>query len=258
MDNALINEFEQGFNGIVEVTRGHKDHLISPQLVEEIKKKVSNAAPQIVLAEETLLATPSVKATENKKPATVTSIVERVPDSREESRLRQKMEKMFQERELIEMARCDAESMKYERDFHSELLGIRFFAPLFKTVSSSKPPLFVASPEPAYTFTNLRPQLSNENNVLSKHSKILAFRALSGMVKPRLVCCRSEQQEVAFRTVGSSAAPEPNDQLMRPLQVRFAKSDGILSSLREHYELMADVVAKLEQVSLKYKPRLLK
>jgi len=30
MDNALISEFQQGFNGIVEVTRGQKDTVMSP------------------------------------------------------------------------------------------------------------------------------------------------------------------------------------------------------------------------------------
>jgi hypothetical protein len=33
MDNAIINEFQQGFHEIVQVTRGQKDTVISPTIV---------------------------------------------------------------------------------------------------------------------------------------------------------------------------------------------------------------------------------
>jgi len=69
MDNALISEFEQGFNGIVEVTRGQKDSVMSPQIVEEIKKKVSKVVPQIVLAEEAVLPHMKLKEERSSAPA---------------------------------------------------------------------------------------------------------------------------------------------------------------------------------------------
>ena len=83
------------------------------------------------------------------------------------------------------MARCDGESMKYEEDFHSNLLSIRFYTPKLKTVQSSAPPILVVCPEPAYTYMNLQPQANNEGNVLSKHSRVLAFRALADLARPR-------------------------------------------------------------------------
>lgn len=108
------------------------------------------------------------------------------------------MDAMFQDRELIDMARCDRESMKYEQDFHSDLLSMRFFTPSVRTVQSAVKPIYVVCPEPAYTYTNLQPQINNEGNVLSKHSKVLAFRALGALIRPRMMPVKAEALQITF------------------------------------------------------------
>jgi hypothetical protein len=59
-------------------------------------------------------------------------------------------------------------------------------------------PIQVICPEPAFTYTNLQPQVNNEDNVLSKHSKVLAFRALASLGRPKPIAVKVEDSPVVF------------------------------------------------------------
>jgi len=67
--------------------------------VEEIKKKVAKVVPQIVLAEEAVMAPqPPAKLEEEHKQVSPPTAKHEVSVAQEELRLQQKMDKMFQER----------------------------------------------------------------------------------------------------------------------------------------------------------------
>lgn len=81
------------------------------------------------------------------------------------------------------MMRADAESLKYEQDYHMNLLYFRSYQPIIRNVYSISPAIHISCPEPVHTYTNLTPQVNNESNILSKHSKVLAMRRLAAIGK---------------------------------------------------------------------------
>lgn len=131
---------------------------------------MSAVVPEIVLAEEKILAqTPPQLQHKHEEPkpkrephgGAVRAAAVQNPEPVKQSKLSQKMERMFQEREIIEMSRQDSMSLKYEQDYHSSLLSMRYYTPSIKMVYGTAQPIQVVCPEPAFTYTNLRPQVNN-------------------------------------------------------------------------------------------------